>query len=147
MKKTNSVKGKRPVARQRKSAKKKARAAKPSATGSKRTKKVADTKASLLLENTELRLRLSEAEEALTAIRKGEVDALVVSGPQGAQIYALRGSEQPYRILVESMNEGALSLTEAGIIINCNKAFANIAHEPSGMLIGRSFRDMVSKKD
>ena len=32
-------------------------------------------------------MRLEEAEETLRAIRKGEVDALVVSGPQGDQVY------------------------------------------------------------
>ncbi len=99
----------------------------------------------LLLENTKLRRRLAEAEETLNAIRKGDVDALIVSGPQGEQVYTLKGAEQPYRILVESMNEGALSLTENGIIMNCNTAFAQICGASSGSLIGSSIRDLVSE--
>jgi PAS domain-containing protein len=38
------------------------------------------------------------------------------------------------------MNEGALSLTETGIIMNCNKAFGKITGTESGPLIGRSFK-------
>ena len=63
-----------------------------------------------LLQLEELRMRLEEAEETLRAIRKGEVDALVVSGPQGDQVYTLKGAEQPYRVFVETMNEGAATL-------------------------------------
>lgn len=98
-------------------------------------------------ENAELRLRLTEAEETLNAIRTGEVDALVVSGPGGDQVYALKGAEQPYRILVESMNEGALSIMENSVIMNCNRAFADIADSTCGMLVGRKFSDFVSEKD
>jgi formate hydrogenlyase transcriptional activator len=100
-----------------------------------------------LLEVADLRLRLDEAAETLSAIRSGAVDAVVVSGPQGEQVYALKGAEQPYRILVESMNEGALSLTETGIIMNCNKAFGKMAGTGSGPLIGRSFKEFVAESD
>lgn len=101
----------------------------------------------LLLEVADLRLRLDEAAETLSAIRSGAVDAVVVSGPQGEQVYALKGAEQPYRILVESMNEGALSLTETGIIMNCNKAFGTIAGTECGPLIGRPFKEFVAEND
>ncbi len=46
---------------------------------------------SLLEENNELRARLEEAEETLRAIRSGEVEALVVEGPAGPQIFTLMG--------------------------------------------------------
>ncbi|MBI5100442.1 MAG: PAS domain S-box protein [Nitrospirae bacterium] len=95
----------------------------------------------------DLKNRLQEAEETLEAIRSGAVDALVVSGPQGDQVYALKGAEQPYRILVESMNEGALILSQNGAIVNCNKAFSKISAMPYGALIGTLFRDMVAEKD
>ncbi len=62
----------------------------------------------------ELRARLEEADETLRAIRSGEVDALVVSGPQGNQVFTLKGADSPYRVLVEAMNEGALVLTADG---------------------------------
>lgn len=44
---------------------------------------------SVRLELEELRQRLQEAEETLDAIRSGEVDALVVSGPSGEKVFTL----------------------------------------------------------
>ena len=73
-----------------------------------------------LVEIERLRLRLNEVEESLGAIQRGEVDALVVSGPNGNQIFTLQGAEHPYRLLVEAMkylaqadpisNRGAIEL-------------------------------------
>jgi len=65
------------------------------------------TKESLIQENRQLRARLEELEETLHAIRSGEVDALVVSRPEGEQVYTLKGALEPYRIMVENMGEGA----------------------------------------
>ena len=45
----------------------------------------------LLAQNEELRARLQEAEDALRAIRAGEVDALVVESAGGPQIFTLQG--------------------------------------------------------
>jgi hypothetical protein len=52
-----------------------------------------------------LRGRLDEAEATLAAIRNGEVDALVVAGPQGDQIFTLSGADRSYRILVEEIHQ------------------------------------------
>ena len=65
----------------------------------------------------ELQARLEEAEDLLRAIRSGDVDSMVVSGPRGNQVYTLNGADQPYRVLVEAMNEGAAILTADGIIV------------------------------
>jgi len=46
----------------------------------------------ILRENEELRTRLAEAEETLEAIRNGDVDALVASGPSGDRVLHSRGS-------------------------------------------------------
>jgi len=51
----------------------------------------------------ELRSRLAEAEGTLRAIRAGEVDAVVVAGKRGHQVFTLEGAEHAYRILIESM--------------------------------------------
>ena len=53
---------------------------------------------------------LAEAQEVLRAIRSGDVDAVVVSGAQGDQVFTLKGAEYAYRALVEAMNEGAATL-------------------------------------
>ena len=45
--------------------------------------------AQLIAENEALRAQLAEATATLNAIRRGEVDAIVVAGPAGDQVYTL----------------------------------------------------------
>lgn len=47
----------------------------------------------LEVENAELRAQLAEARDTLRAIRGGEVDAVVVEGPEGTQLYTLESAE------------------------------------------------------
>jgi hypothetical protein len=56
------------------------------------------TCAELLSEIETLRLRLEEAEDTLQAIHSGAVDALVISRPQGEQVFTLQGAEHPSRL-------------------------------------------------
>jgi len=66
----------------------------------------------LRLENSALREKLREAEETLEAIRNGDVDAVVVSGADDVpRVYTLETADQTYRLLVEEMQEGTLTLT------------------------------------
>jgi PAS domain S-box-containing protein len=91
----------------------------------------------------ELRRRLQEAEETLDAIRSGEVDALVVNGPEGERVFTLKGAEHPYRVMVESMNEGAISFALDGIILYCNSAFARMVNVPLDQLMGHRLVEFV----
>ena len=86
----------------------------------------------------DLRMRLEEAEETLRAIRSGEVDGVVVSGPNGDQVYSLQGAEHPYRAFVEEMSEGAVTVTADGFILFCNRRFAEFLSVPVGAIIGQS---------
>jgi hypothetical protein len=65
----------------------------------------------------EMLARVSELEETLRAIRMGEVDAVVVSSPIGDQVFTLQGAEHPYRILVETIDEGAATLSPDGTVL------------------------------
>jgi PAS domain S-box-containing protein len=51
------------------------------------------TEGILLAENAELQAQLEEAKEMLRAIRRGEVDALVIESSAGPRIYALQGMD------------------------------------------------------
>jgi PAS domain S-box-containing protein len=73
-----------------------------------------------------LQVRLTEAEETLRAIRNGEVDAITVTRPEGEQVYSLTSVERVYRDMIESMNEGALNVTQEGMILYCNERFARM---------------------
>src|SRR5690348_5822934 len=94
-----------------------------------------------MVEINRLRTRLSEVEESLGAIQRGEVDALVVSGPGGEQIYTLQGAEHPYRVMVEAINEGAATLLLDGTILYSNRQFAQMLGQPLEKLIGRHLGD------
>ena len=74
----------------------------------------------------ELRRRLEEAEETLRAIREGEVDALVVDSPHGEMIYTLTSADYPYRLMIDEMNEGAVSVSPDSFILYSNRNFAGI---------------------
>src|SRR5512144_713789 len=84
----------------------------------------------------ELSARLEEAEETIRALRSGEADAILVSGPRGERVYTLAGAEHPYRVLVETMSEGALTLSADGTILYCNAQFAAMAETPLEQVIG-----------
>lgn len=102
----------------------------------------------LLAEIEDLRARLQEAEDTISGIKSGKVDALVVSGDAGEELYMLRGAERPYRILVESMNEGALSLTAEGAIIYANNAFVRMSGaQESSTSLALCFRNLVYDPD
>ena len=91
-----------------------------------------------------LRERIAELEETLRAIRNGEVDAVLVSGNQGEQVYTLQGAEHPYRLLVEKIDEGAATLSDDGTLLYSNKSFANIFGVPLEKFIGVPLQDFVS---
>lgn len=93
----------------------------------------------------DLRARLDEAEETLRAIRSGEVDAVVVTGPEGPQVYSLTGAETVYRNLVEAMNEGALLLTHDGTITYCNQIFAHMIRTPLDQIIGMRIHSFIEQ--
>jgi PAS domain S-box-containing protein len=105
------------------------------------------TKGQLIIENEELHSRIAEIEETIAAIQSGEVDAIVVSGKEGKQVYSISSAETPYRTFIEEMNEGAVTLSRKGIIIYCNKRFAELVHEPLELVIGSYFRRFIVQDD
>ncbi len=98
-------------------------------------------------ELAELRARLADAEQTLCAIRNGEVDAVMVAGKSGPQVFTLEGAEHSYRMLIESMNEGALTLTPDTTILYANQCFARMVQSPQEQVMGSSFRRFLSSAD
>jgi PAS domain S-box-containing protein len=95
----------------------------------------------------EMRMRLEECEETLNAIRTGAVDALVIQTSEGERVFTLRSAELPYRLLVESMNEGALTLTHEGVILYSNAQFADMVKAPLEQIIGEQIFSFVLPED
>jgi len=94
-----------------------------------------------------LTTRLAIAEETLRAIRSGEVDSVMVAGKEGSQVFTLDGAEHAYRVLIESMNEGALTLTADKTILYANQCFARMVKCPLEQVMGSSFRRFLSAGD
>jgi PAS domain S-box-containing protein len=94
-----------------------------------------------------LRARLAEADETLRAIRSGEVDAVIVAGKQGARVFTLEGGEHAYRVLIESINEGALTLAADDTILYANRSFARMVKCTLEQVLGGSLGRFLSAHD
>ena len=103
--------------------------------------------AELLERIRDLEERLAESEETLRALRSGEVDAIVATGPDGDQIYTLKGADVAYRQIVEEMAEGALMLTEDGLILFANEQFARLVGVPLKQVIGAEVQKFIAAED
>lgn len=77
-----------------------------------------------------LRERLEEAESTLTAIHKGQIDALVVFGAAGEQTLTIDGSAHPYFELLDAMSDGAALLDPSGAILFGNQTFRDMIGVP-----------------
>ncbi|MBE9465475.1 ATP-binding protein [Dyadobacter subterraneus] len=99
----------------------------------------------LVKENESLLWQLEEATEIIHAIRTGQIDALVVKGNNGHELYTLKTADQTYRVFIEKMNEGAVTLNEEGIILYCNSMFASMVDLPLSKVIGLSFEKFISE--
>lgn len=91
----------------------------------------------------ELRRRLEDAEETLRAIRCGEVDALVVEGEEGARIFTLQSADHPYRVLIEAMQQGAMSLSTDGTVLYCNTCLSEMLKTPHERIVGTSVDSLL----
>ncbi len=96
---------------------------------------------------SELRARLAEAEETLRAIRNGEVDTVLVAGELGRQVFTLEGAGDAYRDLIESMNEGALTLGTDQTILYANQCFARMLEFPLEQVTGSSLGRFLTVED
>ena len=94
-------------------------------------------------ETIELKNRLEETEDTLHAIRQYLVDAFVVNRSDGTQVITLNEADFPYRMMVEAMNEGAVTLIQDGTVFYCNPHFCQMVQMECGQLIGVRFQDLI----
>jgi two-component system CheB/CheR fusion protein len=97
-----------------------------------------------LSELESLRQKLDEANETIEAIRAGQVDAFVVRDKEGPRIYTLKSADQTYRVFIEKMIEGAVTLNEKGVILYSNSRFASMINLPLSKILGSYFTQYVS---
>ena len=98
-------------------------------------------------ENDELRARLEAAEETLHAIQNLKVDAIVAHTDKGDQVFTLAGAERPYRVFVETMNQGAAILSPSGMLMYANDCLTRMLELPLERLIGSSMREFIEQEE
>ncbi|HEY0678719.1 MAG TPA: ATP-binding protein [Chitinophagaceae bacterium] len=91
----------------------------------------------------ELKFQLGEANDTIEAIRTGQVDALVVQGEEGHQLYTLNSADQTYRFFIEKMTEGAVTLSQEGLILYSNSRFASMVSQTLSQVMGMPFETFV----
>jgi PAS domain S-box-containing protein len=93
-----------------------------------------------------LKASLVEAEELRRAISEGDLDALVLPGPEGKMIFTLDSADYAYRVLVETMNEGTATLAFDGTILYCNLHFAKLIRMPLAAIVGTSIYQFIASE-
>src|SRR5690348_14398230 len=105
---------------------------------------VAGTLTELQTANAELRVRLRELEETITAIRQGDVDALVV----GNDIYTLESSNVAMNRLrqdvLTQMQDAVLACDAEGHVIFMNAAAERQYARSASASLGRSRDDLFA---
>ncbi|MBC7552867.1 MAG: PAS domain-containing protein [Taibaiella sp.] len=93
-----------------------------------------------------LQLAMDEANETIKAIRTGQVEAMVVNGENGHELYTLKTTDQIYRVFIEKMTEGAVTLNSDGIILYNNTHFADMVNLPLSQVIGMPIEQFIQEK-
>ncbi len=95
-----------------------------------------------------LEAELAESRETLAAIRRGDIDAIIVGNGDGApRVYTLETADRPYRHLIEQMQEGALTLGEDGTVLYCNRRVGELVGLPQEQVLGQDFALFVAPAD
>ncbi|GEP39187.1 hypothetical protein NPS01_28500 [Nocardioides psychrotolerans] len=91
----------------------------------------------------ELVRQIAYLQEALTALSSGGVDAVVLGAPENEQVYTLTNADRPYRVIVERMGEGAVTVSESGVILFANPRLADFIGMERDRMIGRDITEYV----
>lgn len=94
-------------------------------------------------QNNELQQKLKEAKKTIDLIKTGNIDALVIADKKDLKVYTEKTADKTYRILIEKMHEGAVTLNEDGTILYCNSYFANLVNLPLQKVIGTNLKSFV----
>ena len=104
-------------------------------------------KSGSVTEIEKLQTELKEANETIEAIRRGEIDAIVIKGKHGNEVYTLESADHTYRVFLEKMSEGAVTLDERGGVQYSNLSFASMVSLTPALVVAELFQDFVADKD
>lgn len=110
----------------------------------KNNKKLFEENKRLDRENKESLQRLmQEAKKSIASITAENIDALVFSDQNALKIFTEKTADKTYRVLIEKMHEGAVTLTKDGTILYCNHYFANMLTLPLQKVTGTKFKNFI----
>lgn len=101
-------------------------------------------------EKTALLDKLNQAEESIETIKSENIDALLILKDETTKIFTTKTADQTYRLFIEKMSEGAVTLSNDGIILFSNARFAHMVNVPLEQVFGSVFIDYIPahcKKD
>ena len=93
-----------------------------------------------------LQSRLMELEETVGSVCGGSADTITVSTVDGEKVFTLKTAEQPYRLFVEHMNQGAILLSEHDMILYCNQAFAGMVKDAAEIVVGKKLQEYIPEE-
>lgn len=95
----------------------------------------------------EKRRRAPTAED-LRALGHGTLDALIPANPSEQGLYTQVSAERIYRLFIEQMREGAVTVPlGVDTIVYCNRSFSGMVRDRSGQIVGGSLRQWLSAVD
>lgn len=86
-----------------------------------------------------------ESDQIIQAILHGRIDALVMQSTEGERVLTLEGAEHPYRVVLESVSDGAATVDAAGAVLYANSRFEEILRAPAGSLVGKTLKAYLEK--
>src|SRR5689334_1781271 len=93
----------------------------------------------------EVRRQLYEANETIEAIRTGQVDSLVLHNGTEHQLFTLQTADHAYRVFIEKMTEGAITVDRKGIILYANSQFAEMIELPLSEVMGQPLKTFIAE--
>lgn len=100
----------------------------------------------LAKENLALKEKITELEDTLKLITEGNIDAVFVSNPSDEKFFLHESQHSVYRLIIEEMNEAALTLSEDGTILFCNRRFSDITGSPKEDILGKSIFNFIDEE-
>ena len=93
--------------------------------------------------NKKLMQELHEVKKSIDAIKTGNIDALVIANEKHLKVFIEKSADRIYRVLIEKMHEGAVTLNEDGIILYCNSYFSGMVNLPLQKVMGSEFKNFI----
>ncbi|MES2397187.1 MAG: PAS domain S-box protein, partial [Bacteroidota bacterium] len=113
----------------------------------KNSKKLLEETQKLNIKNSELhkqlRQHIQKAKDTVDLINTGSIDALVIPNKKDLKVYTETTADKTYRVLIEKMNEGAVTLDKDGTILFSNSSFANMVNLPLQKVTGAKFISFI----